>query len=235
MPFYCEYVCFSCRQPWDIQTGWRRRWRTGTGSPASRLCVTLIRRPGNPSTSHLSKYLPLTLCCSYFPLLCGNIAADALNARPFSDALAGRLQSNAFHDNHGFFCSASYESVQYQFSACAFFSLLFPGNNNYTTGKHGCQMEWFLPFRFGHSSSLSPFDLRDYCAPHAAVKTVHPCSFPLLSPRGLLYLARPVSFSCLHCVFKIAFCFFCLSEHHVVCCMHSNLNFLWNLLTPYSW
>lgn len=63
-----------------------------------------------------------------------------------------------------------------------FFFLLFPGNNNYTTGKHGCQMEWFLPYRFGHSSSLSPFDLLDYCAPHAAVKTVHPCSFPLLSP-----------------------------------------------------
>lgn len=235
MPFYCEYVCFSCRQPWDIQTGWRRRWRTGTGWPASRLCVTLIRRPGNPSTSHLSKYLPLTLCCSYFTLLCGNIAAGALNAWPFSDALAGRLQSNAFHDNHGFLCSASYESVRYQFSACTFFPFCFLAT--IITRQANTGVRWNGFFLLGLdilpvSHLLTYLIIVLHMLPWK--RSIHALS--------LCFHLRPaipgtpcLVFFCLHCVFKIAFCFFCLSEHHVVCCMHSNLNFLWNLLTPYSW
>lgn len=104
-------MCFSCRQPRDVQAWWRRRWGTGTGWPASRPCVTLRRRPGNPSASHLSKYLLLPLC-------------RLLIFHSVAQQRCSRCRMEAFQDALGFFCSASNESVPYQFSALTFFFLL---------------------------------------------------------------------------------------------------------------
>lgn len=77
---------------------------------------------GQETTPHLTSQ---STCHLHAAILCDSIAADALNARPFSDALAGRLQSNAFKDYFGFSCTAWYESVWYQFSSGTFFLFCF--------------------------------------------------------------------------------------------------------------
>lgn len=150
---------------------------------------------GQETASHLISQSTCRLHsagCSYFTLLCDSIAADALNAQPSPAALAGRLQSNAFKTIMAFSALHHMKVFNISFQLAIYFPFCFSA----TIITRQVSDLMLSSFQVRVSSSLSPFDLLDYCVPHAAVETVHPCSFPLLWPAAC-YLARPVSFSSL--------------------------------------
>lgn len=133
--------------------------------------------------------------CSYFTLLCDSIAADALNAQPSPAALAGRLQSNAFKTIMAFSALHHMKVFNISFQLANYFPFCFSA----TIITRQVSDLMLSSFQVRVSSSLSPFDLLDYCVGNGpSMLFPSPLTCGLLPGTPCLVLF-PV------CVFKMTF------------------------------
>lgn len=159
--------------------------------------MTPIRRPGNPSASHLSKYLALTLTLIYHVVVVlADVAAEASNARPYADAWAGEAAIKRFfsarHPSHeGFFPCLQ---------LALFPSRLFLGNNDCAIGKHGSRIHALFPLSFHLRPATRHAPSRSL--PYAVCLRINAAFFCFVSTsRCLLYPPRlefPGDFSDVH-------------------------------------
>lgn len=171
--------------------------------------MTLRRRPGNPSASHLSKYLLLPLC---WLLIFHSVAQPRCS----------RCSTEAFQDALGFFCSASNESVPYQFSALTFFLLLLFSSPTITRQANtGVRFNGFwgsLPVCHLLNSLVIVFHMLPWKRSNQALSV---SLYPRPATRHALSRSLPFPVCLrLHVAFSVC------QNRGAVWCMRTNLNFL---------